>query len=336
MIVDKTASNLSSIYPVNNSRKIYSSSSLSFRLFCFTNSIFWIIFIFYFTPEFIAPIIWPKTDTIKHPHFFSFISAALNHQIAFIIINFTYFLIYKANNKLFEQYKVEKEKWPWESMQPLEWKSKLNKTLMNLFINHFIIVPLVVISGIYSGQDYPHRIDYESLPSYKEVIWQYIFTFIINDISFYFSHWLLHKGVLYNKIHKVHHENKITYSLAVEDTHWAEYLFGNIIAFNVGNMYLGKRMHLFSSLLFSINNTLRSTETHSGYAFPWSPSYMLAAYLKFLTTSDFHSFHHLKYKGNYGGGLSFDYLFGTVNPFYLDYRNEKIEEFVDGKKEKIS
>ncbi len=69
---------------------------------------------------------------------------------------------------------------------------------------------------------------------------------ILGDLTFYLSHRLLHHPWFYKHIHKIHHENKVTWFSAFSHAHPLEYLFGNILPGLVGSAILGNRMHVAS------------------------------------------------------------------------------------------
>lgn len=62
-------------------------------------------------------------------------------------------------------------------------------------------------------------------------------------------------------------------------------------------MLLGSRVHCFMFFFWQVWKIYTSTESHSGYYFPWSPSRVLFC----VSDSSFHDFHHSKNVGNFGG-----------------------------------
>lgn len=293
---------------------------MQFKVFCYIHAIAQTIFFIYIIPNYLAPLFWPRNFADYSA--WGYVLAAINHEIFFILVNFGYFILYKFRFPFLEKYKIEDEKWPWEE-DFTAWKSQLKRILRSLAINHFVVIPILTCIMI-MNKKLPFRVSYETLPSSQEVLVQYIFAFIINDFCFYLLHYLFHQQFFYNYIHKIHHEIKVTFSLASEYAHPIEFLIGNVFAFNVGNLILKERMHLFTSLLITTITIFRSSETHSGYCFPWSPQYILSHHLGFLTKPDFHSFHHLKYKGNYASGIIWDkFLSNTINPIYVEYRKKQ-------------
>ncbi len=319
-----------------NTKTLYRSHTMEqetfpMKIFCYLYTFTFTFFIFYCIPTYIAPLIWPKQ--ITNPRLFTYLSIFLNHECAFILQTAIFYIIYKAKSPFFEKYKVEKEDWPWNTDE--NWGTFIRKVVKTILFNQFFVLgTLLLISGTFR-KGLPHRIDHESLPTWREFTLQYIFTFTVNDFMFYLGHWLLHHPKLYPMIHKVHHDNKITYSIAAEYAHPIEFLVGNILVYSTGNIILGKRMHLFSNLLAMQIGIWRTMETHSGYSFTWSPIYITSYYLKFLATPDFHSYHHLRYKGNYAGAFTIwdKYIGETINPKYVyDRMNEEDRKKEDEKK----
>merc|ERR1719362_280183 len=227
--------------------------------------------------------------------------------------------VYSVNWEFFERYRVHTHKWPWES-DPEEWKSLRSKTFVQLFVNQCIIIPgLLYLRHFYFGKKCEFRSDWESAPTPFEIIWQLAIFLIGEDFWFYWIHRFLHWDKIYNYIHKVHHEHKVTVSYASEYAHPIEVIFGNLFPVNFGPMLLGNKTHLITLNLWIIIRILKTTEAHSGYEFTWSPIRLLPMQVP----SDFHSYHHLKFKGNYGSFFRFwDTMCGTVNKGYTKMKNQ--------------
>ena len=250
-----------------------------------------------------AKIIWPHD--IKNEGMIFFLFSILVHNCSFIFSNSIFFIFYKY--KLFLNYKVDKNPWPWEQNYE-EWNIQLHKTIKTLLLNHLLISPALSLP-FFINNTAPFRMDYESLPSFFEILWQYIFINICDDFLFYWSHRFLHWDKIYGYIHKQHHEYISTIGITAEYAHPIEYIFGNIIPANLGTFLLGKRVHAFTALLKIWLKILVTTESHSGYSFPWSPCYLNLEQVP----TDFHNYHHLNYKGNYGNTMLWDIICNTVN-----------------------
>jgi sterol desaturase/sphingolipid hydroxylase (fatty acid hydroxylase superfamily) len=76
---------------------------------------------------------------------------------------------------------------------------------------------------------------------------------------------------------------------------------------------IGSRMHAVTFGMWIILRVAKTTDAHSGYGFNWSP----VSLIPFGNPLDFHNYHHLFFKGNYGSFLNiWDYLCGTIDPGY--------------------
>jgi sterol desaturase/sphingolipid hydroxylase (fatty acid hydroxylase superfamily) len=268
----------------------------------------------------LAPKYWPRK--IEDEGLFSTIFMYITHESIFIFSNIFFYIIYHFEWKFFEKYKVEDEPWPWQEDKN-KWKLQLTKTIKLILFNHLIVIPLLTLPSILKGKS-PVRTDYESLPDLFEVSWQLMFIYFMDDFLFYWSHRLLHLSVLYSKIHKIHHEHKITVGIAAEYAHPIEFIFGNILPTNAGSLILGKRCHLLTSGIYLLFKIFSTTHSHSGYQLPFAPLEVFARIFSFFTKAEFHSYHHLKFTGNYAGGFFFwDHLFNTYNPKYLNVKEER-------------
>jgi sterol desaturase/sphingolipid hydroxylase (fatty acid hydroxylase superfamily) len=266
------------------------------------------IFIFFIVTV-IGKKIWP--EKIANEGKFIFLSAMVIHEVSWIIGNGIFCILYHI--KYFDNFKFDTTPWPWEGENKSKWNNQFNKTIITLLFNHFILAPAMALpSYIYDIS--PYRMDYDSLPSFSELFWQSIICYYIDDFFFYWSHRLLHWNKIYPYIHKQHHEYISTIGITAEYAHPIEYVFGNVISANMGPLILGKRMHGYTFLFNLFRKILQTTENHSGYEFKWSP----IKFLPMLVSEEFHAYHHLNFKGNYGNCLLWDSLCSTVNDSYVD------------------
>ena len=136
---------------------------------------------------------------------------------------------------------------------------------------------------------------------------------MIEDIAFYFSHRFLHHPRVYPTIHKIHHENKVTWILAAVHTHPFEYAIGNIYPMIAGPLLLWHRMHRASAFGWYTVRIIESLEAHSGYSFPFSPFRLLP----FQLDTSYHFFHHQDNTGCYSTFFTWwDTVFGTNTEYY--------------------
>lgn len=266
----------------------------------------------------LAVHLWPHK--IENEGVFFFLTSYVTHEGIFIMANMVLWIIYKLEWTFFERYKVHDKDWPWKEDLG-KWNKLIKETVLLLFVNHVLILPLVTI-GYYIKNESPFRMDFESLPSCFEVIWQTVFFMLCDDFSFYWSHRFLHWDRIYPYIHKIHHKYVNTVSIASEYAHPLEFIFGNVLTANLGPFLLGKRVHFFTALMWIVLRIAETTDGHCGYEFSWSP-YRL---LPMSGSSEYHNYHHISFKGNYASFFTYlDRVFGTVNVRYQEFVMKKKE-----------
>jgi len=124
-----------------------------------------------------------------------------------------------------------------------------------------------------------------------------LFCMIAEDTYHYFAHRLLHWGVLYKRIHKLHHEYSAPFGIAAEYAHPVEVVFTGL-GFFVGPALLllaGVEMHVITMAAWLALRLVLVVDVHSGYDFPWA----LRHWLPFWGGADFHDYHHMAFIGNY-------------------------------------
>ncbi|MED6143634.1 Methylsterol monooxygenase 2-2 [Stylosanthes scabra] len=209
--------------------------------------------------------------------------------------------------------------------------SSQGRCIMRLLLYHFgVNLPVMLFS--YPVFRYMGMRSSLPLPSWKVVLAQIIFYFILEDFVFYWGHRVLHTKWLYKHVHSVHHEYATPFGLTSEYAHPAEILFLGFATI-VGPALTGP--HLITLWLWMVLRVLETVEAHCGYHFPWSPSNFLPLY----GGSDFHDYHHrLLYtkSGNYSSTFTYmDRIFGTD----IGYRKLKASksaevEFISEQKKK--
>ena len=229
----------------------------------------------------------------------------------FFALNFAMMLIYKAKLPFFEQYRVSEQPWPWEA-DPARWRQLLRRTLVTVTLNTGVISPVISLIDYFSPTMLMlYRA--EHFPSRGELVVQLLVCMVLDDLTFYWSHRLLHRPWFYKRVHKQHHEYVQPVSISSHYAHPFEFIFGNILPFAMGPLVLSSQMHFFTRICW---NLLRLTETcngHSGYEFPWAP-YSL---MPFAGSAQYHGYHHTNNLGNYSSFFTlWDSLFGT-NRHYL-------------------
>lgn len=258
-----------------------------------------------------------------------FWSIFLIHEGTFIFINCVFYFIYTSKLTFFEKYRVTNDPWPWEE-DLKKWKTLFRHTLFILFLNQFIILPLSMVP-YYTGKIIPYNTDPDNLPTLFEFFYQNIFFMFMDDLTFYWTHRLLHVDWFYPYAHKLHHKYITTIALSSEYTHPIEFSISGLTTANSGSLILGQRCHLVTYLLWMIFRVLETTDGHCGYEFSFSPFRIIPG----SGSSEFHYFHHKYYKGNYSSFfMIWDCICGTVNKNYIKYFNLK-KEIINGVRENI-
>jgi sterol desaturase/sphingolipid hydroxylase (fatty acid hydroxylase superfamily) len=133
------------------------------------------------------------------------------------------------------------------------------------------------------------------LPSIMEITKHTIGFFAVYDLLFFFSHWALHSPLLYQRIHKIHHEWQTPIALAAAYAHPVEHVMSNIAPAVVATFLF--RPHYLTYITFSTMGLLITLDAHSGY--------------EFLDTCGFHFYHHFRFKDNYSTFGQLDRAFHT-------------------------
>ena len=250
----------------------------------------------------------PVRDTFKITYIYS--------TVLIFSLYGVYGLFYWLEHPAIERYKDNQVPWPWIS-DP-EWKKKLKKSVLLLFINRGIVTGTLGYLGIRSGAA-KFRVHYSDLPSFPVFFGQVIFLMLVEDFAFYWAHRLLHQKWIYPYVHKLHHEYYNSIVISSGYTHPIEYLLSSFLPSALGSALLMGRTHLLAMLVFLTFRLVESCEAHSGYDFPFS----LTKYLPFSCSPSYHNHHHLVNIGNYGSFfIIWDTIFGTNSHFFEEIQDK--------------
>ena len=264
---------------------------------------------------------WPwymqiKTDYQMNPVYHIALFTIPNHIINYTVANLIMCVIYKSKLQIFESERSRgspDEKWPWETMEPTEWNNLFWRSIKFTVFNSTVCNLIVNLIVANSGQEVLNPTDIDKMPGPMLFAAQIVFCMVVEDMVFFCSHRTLHHPILYPSVHKIHHEHKVTFSLAALHAHPLEYIMGNVLPVMVGPALLGPRMHLASMFGWYFLRSWESMDGHCGYSFSWSPFRLLPC----QPEGNYHFFHHEENVGNYGSFFTWwDTIFGTNSAFY--------------------
>ncbi len=209
-------------------------------------------------------------------------------------------------------YVTHKAKWREAKIQP---KEPLARTIDQDIKRSYssIIVDLAIVLVLYLQFFY----SYSKLNLNFSFTWGsllgslgFIFLlFLLQDFYFFLTHWLFHQGILYKKLHSVHHQSTNPTPWTSFSHHWLELLielcFYPLVLFFLPIPLFVLMYYIF---LTSIINFLG----HSGFEYKYLS---LAKFkgLNWIATFTFHNRHHQFFHGNYSLYFNiWDRIFGTT------------------------
>uniref|UniRef100_A0ACB8EIP0 Uncharacterized protein n=3 Tax=Sphaerodactylus townsendi TaxID=933632 RepID=A0ACB8EIP0_9SAUR len=179
-------------------------------------------------------------------------------------------------------------------------RAKLFNVIRTVLFNQFFITlpMLMLMLPILKRRGDPCSL---SLPTFHWFLLELAVYVILQEISFYYIHRLIHHPLLFKHIHKKHHEWTAPVSIVSIYAHPVDHIISNMVPLQIGPVLLGS--HVTSIMAWLSLAVLNSTVVHSGYHLP------------FLPPPEFHDYHHLTFNHCYGNLGIMDHLHGTDTSF---------------------
>jgi fatty acid hydroxylase domain-containing protein 2 len=188
----------------------------------------------------------------------------------------SFFMIFDVTNKpaFIRRYKVQPG-----TNEPVD-PGLLYQVIKQVLFNQIVVGLPLAMNGFKTAElrGIP---DIRTLPMFYQLVVDLSVCYILREITFYYSHRLLHHPLLYKYIHKRHHEWTAPIAVAAAYCHPIEHVLSNILPVVIGPLVMGS--HLVTMWIWIFWLTSETLATHSGYHLPFVPY-----------SPEAHDFHHLK------------------------------------------
>ncbi|CAE7252028.1 FAXDC2 [Symbiodinium natans] len=227
------------------------------------------------------------------------VTVALALWAVFVVTYFTNGTLLLAVETLFPQlvgdYRIQTLKSSSRPAMPALWR--------NLAMTSFLVLPvlLALLIPLWQRLRVP-----AALPGPWEMFTHIGFGVIVNEVLFFYGHWMMHANkYLYRNIHKIHHEFKAPMGLAAIYCHPVEFFVSDLMPLGAGLVVV--RTNAFTGVVWMAFAVMATQTHHCGIRWPWIDFFSFNAEAQ----PNFHDFHHEKFNVNYGAMGWLDDLHGT-------------------------
>ena len=169
---------------------------------------------------------------------------------------------------------------------------------------------------------FPFKTSLEEWPTGGVMLGQFMLFMLVEDVGFYWSHYVLHTSYFY-WVHKQHHEYYNTICLTATYAHPLEVLFSNVLPTYMGYRMLSLYMpvHVIIITIWMLFRMLETCDNHCGYEWSWGQ----LSFFPWKLGSEYHNFHHSHNVGNFGSMFEiWDYMMGS-NVEYHKFQKKRIK-----------
>lgn len=246
------------------------------------------------------------------PQYPMFVIACFTSQLIGYFLGCLPFLLLDIFRPLLTaRYKIQPDKYPSR-------RTMRASCLSMLWSFVSVVLPLLVLGGFFIdrvgiSRDAP-------FPTWRVVLVQVAFFFLVEDYLNYWVHRWLHLPWWYKHIHSVHHTYDAPFALVAAYAHPVEVLLQAVPTF-AGPLMVGP--HLYTLMVWQVFRNWEAIDIHSGYELPLSLKSVLPGY----AGAQHHDYHHYMHSGNFASVFTWcDRLYGT-NLGYERFREKsKVKE----------
>ena len=145
-------------------------------------------------------LIWPRYMQIRQdynlePYIHADVWLFIQSIIIFWSSALIFYFIYTGKYQFIEQWRVkdnEDDVWPWESLDLESWRKLFKRSIFFNLLNQVFLSTSFALITEYFQIYAPHSFDIKMLPSLSVFFAQIVFCCVMEDLTFYINHRILH------------------------------------------------------------------------------------------------------------------------------------------------